>query len=67
MDYKEAMEYLKEPIGKPLEVHDKAIKLAIKTLETQEETTGKLEDRWKISNQFSRFRPYLRYRHIRAP
>lgn len=52
MDYKEAIEYLKEPIDKPLEVHDKAIKLAIKALETQEETTGKLEDfrEWILVN-----------------
>lgn len=34
-DIEKAIEYLKEPIGKPLEVHCKAIKLAIKALEKQ--------------------------------
>ena len=34
-DIEKAIEYLKEPIGKPLEVHYKAIKLAISALEKQ--------------------------------
>lgn len=34
-DIEKAIEYLKEPTGKPLEVHYKAINLAISSLEKQ--------------------------------